>query len=62
MISNARILILGSGGREHAFAWSLSNDSNVSKVYCSPGNGGTADIAENINLDINNHQSQTLNM
>jgi len=57
MISNARILILGSGGREHAFAWSLSNDSNVSKVYCSPGNGGTADIAENINLDINNHQS-----
>ena len=57
MISNARILILGSGGREHAFAWSFSSDINVSKVYCAPGNGGTTDIAENINLDINNHES-----
>jgi len=57
MIDNARILILGSGGREHAFAWSLGNDSNVAKVYCSPGNGGTVDVAENINLDVSTHQA-----
>ena len=53
MIKNAKILILGSGGREHAFAWSLVNDENVGKVYCCPGNGGTDGIAENIDLDIN---------
>ena len=41
MKSNAKVLIIGSGGREHAFAWSLSNDENVKKVYCAPGNGGT---------------------
>ena len=57
MISNARILILGSGGREHAFTWSLVNDENVGKVYCSPGNGGTDNIAENIDLDTANHET-----
>lgn len=57
MINNATILIIGAGGREHAFAWSLANDENVGKVYCSPGNGGTEDIAENINLDISNHKA-----
>jgi len=57
MISNARILILGGGGREHAFAWSLVNDVNVAKVYCAPGNGGSDAIAENIDLDLSNHHS-----
>ena len=56
MISNARILILGSGGREHAFAWSFANDENVAKIYCSPGNGGTGKIAENVTLDFSNHE------
>ena len=56
MISNARILILGSGGREHAFAWSFANDQNVAKIYCSPGNGGTGKIAENVTLDFSNHE------
>ena len=56
MISNARILILGSGGREHAFAWSFANDENVAKIYCSPGNGGTGKIAENVTLDFFNHE------
>ena len=55
MISNARILILGGGGREHAFAWALVNDVNVAKVYCAPGNGGTHEIAENVDLDASNH-------
>jgi phosphoribosylamine--glycine ligase len=50
------VLILGSGGREHAFAWSLAKDKNVTKVYCAPGNGGTAQVAENIALNLSNHQ------
>ena len=50
------ILILGSGGREHALALAFSKDSNVSKVYCAPGNGGTAEVAENISVNLFNHQ------
>ena len=51
------VLVLGSGGREHAFAWALVNDVNVAKVYCAPGNGGSDAIAENIDLDLSNHYS-----
>ena len=43
-----KVLIIGSGGREHALAWKLLSDQNVQKVYCAPGNGGTEKIAENI--------------
>ena len=50
------VLVLGSGGREHAFAWSLSKDENVAKVYCAPGNGGTTQVAENITLNLSNQQ------
>lgn len=42
------ILIIGNGGREHTIAWSLKKSSFVSKIFVSPGNGGTAEIAENI--------------
>ena len=42
------VLILGGGGREHAFAWSLKKDNNIDKIFCAPGNGGTDDIAINI--------------
>ncbi|MBC8256977.1 MAG: phosphoribosylamine--glycine ligase [Candidatus Marinimicrobia bacterium] len=51
-----KVLILGSGGREHALAWSFANDDNVSNVYCAPGNGGTAEIAENIAINLANLQ------
>jgi len=54
------ILVLGSGGREHAFVWSLLKDQKIGKIYCAPGNGGTQDIAKNINLDINSPK-QVLN-
>ncbi|MCA1933252.1 MAG: phosphoribosylamine--glycine ligase [Calditerrivibrio sp.] len=37
-----KILVIGSGGREHAIAWKLAQSDKVSKVYCAPGNGGTA--------------------
>ena len=51
-----KVLILGSGGREHALAWVFVNDDNVSKVYCAPGNGGTSKIAENITINLANLQ------
>ncbi|MCK0123154.1 phosphoribosylamine--glycine ligase [Gelidibacter sp. F2691] len=46
------ILILGSGGREHTFAWKLVQSPLCQKLYVAPGNSGTADIAENINLNV----------
>jgi len=49
-----KVLILGSGGREHALAWAFAMDDNVSEVYCAPGNGGTAEIAENIKVNLVN--------
>lgn len=47
------ILVLGSGGREHAIAWALAKSPRCDVLYVAPGNGGTADIAENVSgLDI----------
>ena len=37
-----KILLVGSGGREHAIAWKLAQNKNVSKIFVAPGNGGTA--------------------
>ena len=42
------ILILGSGGREHTFAWKISQSHLCKKLYISPGNGGTSNYGENI--------------
>ncbi len=44
------ILIIGSGGREHALAWKFRQSPDVEKIFAAPGNGGTASIAENIPL------------
>ena len=54
-----KVLIIGSGGREHALAWKSSQDENVSKVFVSPGNAGTAleSKTSNINLDLDNFES-----
>jgi len=46
-----KVLIIGSGGREHALAWKLAQSLRVGKLYIAPGNGGTRQIAENINID-----------
>ena len=46
------ILVLGSGGREHAIAWALRKSPKTDVLYVAPGNGGTADIAENVDIDI----------
>jgi len=46
------ILILGSGGREHTFAWKIAQSPKCKKLYVAPGNSGTANIAENINISV----------
>ncbi|MFJ1429712.1 phosphoribosylamine--glycine ligase [Capnocytophaga canimorsus] len=51
------ILILGSGGREHAFALKISQSSLYSRLFVAPGNGGTSQIAENINIVPTDFQS-----
>ncbi len=43
-----KVLIVGGGGREHAIAWKIKQSPRVSKLYCAPGNGGTAQIATNV--------------
>ena len=48
------ISIIGSGGREHAICKKISESPQVSKIYCIPGNAGTSEIAENIEIDVDN--------
>ncbi|MBL4752311.1 MAG: phosphoribosylamine--glycine ligase [Flavobacteriales bacterium] len=47
-----RVLILGSGGREHVLAWKISQSPLLSELFIAPGNGGTAQVATNVNLNI----------
>ncbi|MFT5672377.1 MAG: phosphoribosylamine--glycine ligase, partial [Polaribacter sp.] len=51
------ILILGSGGREHAFALKLSESSKVKQLFVAPGNAGTHKIAKNINVDLSDFEA-----
>ena len=52
-----KLLLLGSGGREHALAWKISKSSQLEKLYVAPGNADTSEIAENIAIDINNFEA-----
>ena len=45
-----KVLIVGSGGREHAIAWSVAKSLKVDKIYCAPGNAGIAEFAECVNI------------
>jgi len=49
-----RVLVIGGGGREHALAWKIAQSPLVTKVYCAPGNAGTANIANNIAISTDN--------
>jgi len=50
-----RVLLIGSGGREHALAWALAKSPRLTKLFVAPGNAGTAKVAENVALDPNDH-------
>ena len=52
-----RVLVIGSGGREHALAWAINKSPRLEKLIAAPGNGGTAMIATNADIDITNHQA-----
>jgi len=45
-----KILVVGGGGREHAICWKLSDESNVEKIYCAPGNAGISNVAQCVNI------------
>jgi len=47
-----KVLVIGSGGREHTIIWKLKNSKKVEKIYCAPGNGGISTIAECIPIDV----------
>ena len=47
-----RILLLGSGGREHALAWKISQSPKLEKLFIAPGNAGTSQVGENVNIKV----------
>ncbi|MFN4884719.1 MAG: phosphoribosylamine--glycine ligase [Bacteroidota bacterium] len=51
------VLILGSGGREHAFAWKIAQSSLIQNLYVAPGNAGTEQVASNISIDPNDFKA-----
>src|SRR5271170_5939621 len=52
-----KVLVLGSGGREHALVWKLRQSARVEKLYCAPGNGGIAEDAELLPVDLKSVES-----
>ena len=52
-----QVLVIGSGGREHALAWKAAQSASVEKVYCVPGNPGIAQIAECVPMDITDNDA-----
>jgi phosphoribosylamine--glycine ligase len=52
----AKVLIIGSGGREHSLGWKLAQSPQVEKVYFAPGNGGTLQVGENVDIAANDYQ------
>lgn len=52
-----KILILGSGGREHAYCWKISQSKLCDQLFIAPGNAGTAQFGENINIDMNDFEA-----
>ena len=53
-----KILLLGSGGREHALAWKIAQSDKCEKLYIAPGNAGTAAVGENVPIGIDDFDKQ----
>ena len=51
------VLVIGSGGREHALAWKLSQSPLMKQLYCAPGNAGTSQVGTNAALKVSNHDA-----
>lgn len=51
-----KILLIGSGGREHAFAWKITQSAHCEKLYTAPGNAGTSALGENVAIDSNDFE------
>jgi phosphoribosylamine--glycine ligase len=51
-----KVLVIGGGGREHALVWKIAQSPMVSKVFCAPGNPGTAQLAQNVEIAVDNLQ------
>src|SRR6266566_81896 len=52
-----KVLVIGSGGREHALVWKLRQSPRVSQLYCAPGNGGISSEAKCVPADLKNVES-----
>ena len=52
-----RVMVIGGGGREHALVWGLAKSLRVEKIYCAPGNAGTAELAENLPIAVDNQNA-----
>ncbi|WP_239617895.1 phosphoribosylamine--glycine ligase [Cohnella mopanensis] len=46
-----KVLVIGRGGREHAIIWALKKSAKINQIYCAPGNAGTAQLAENVEIE-----------
>jgi len=51
-----KVAVIGSGGREHALCFALKNSKKIKKIFCIPGNAGTDEIAQNIDIDLENFE------
>jgi phosphoribosylamine--glycine ligase len=57
MSNKLKVLVLGGGGREHALAWAVTKSARVGEVVCAPGNGGIANVARCVPVDVTNLQA-----
>jgi phosphoribosylamine--glycine ligase len=47
-----KVLVVGSGGREHAICWKFAQSPKIEKIYCAPSNGGISQVAQNVNIPV----------
>src|SRR5437667_10106546 len=50
-VRSMKVLVIGKGGREHALVWKLAQSPRVERVYCAPGNAGTAEDGTNVEIE-----------